>query len=203
MTRTHFTWLALALLLFVGGPATQHLAAQEPSGTAEDSPESNEDLEDSGDDLGVDDLGDDELEEGEGFIDGPRPTKDEIEQILEGDEQVFAGGGYTYDPGDRRDPFISPFRRRNLLPSGPRPEGKAGLLIEEISLTGIFETPEGLFAQVRGGPKDKAYLLQAGDQLYDGDVVDVTEEQVVFNQIDNSPTATKPFREVIRRLSEK
>jgi len=129
--------------------------------------------------------------------------RNEIEEILEGDDEVFAGGGYSYDPGTRRDPFISPFKKRSLLPTGPRPEGKAGLLIEEISLSGIFETPEGVFAQVQGGAKDKSYLLQAGDQLYDGDVVDVSVTEVVFNQIDNSPTATKPFREVVRRLNEK
>lgn len=128
---------------------------------------------------------------------------DEIDQILEEDEEVLAGGGYTYDPGDRRDPFISPFRRQVALPRGPRPEGKAGLLIEEISLTGIFETPEGVLAQVRGGSKDKSYLLQEGDQLYDGDVVSVRLGEVVFKQIVNDPAAIKPFREVVKRLNEK
>lgn len=126
-----------------------------------------------------------------------------IDQILEGDEEVLAGGGYTYDPGDRRDPFISPFRRQVELPRGPRPEGKAGLLIEELSLTGIFETPKGTLAQVRGGSKDKSYLIQSGDQLYDGDVVSVRLDEVVFKQQVNDPAAIKPFREVVKRLNEK
>ncbi len=127
----------------------------------------------------------------------------EIDQILEEDDEVLAGGGYTYDPGDRRDPFVSPLLRQIQLPRGPRPEGKAGLLIEELSLTGIFETPDGVLAQVRGGTKDKSYLLQDGDQLYDGDVVSVQLDEVVFKQIVNDPAAIKPFREVVKRLNEK
>jgi hypothetical protein len=133
----------------------------------------------------------------------PEEGLSEIDALLGGDDEVLAGGGYTYDPGDRRDPFVNPFRRRALTPSGPRPEGKAGLLIEEISVTGIFTTPQGILAQVRAGSTDKSYLLQAGDQLFDGDVVRVEVNEVVFNQIDTSSTAAKPFREVVRRLSEK
>lgn len=126
---------------------------------------------------------------------------DDIQDILAADDDIFAGGGYTYDPGDRRDPFRS-LRQRNALelPRGPRPEGKPGLLVEEISLTGIISTPEGMLAQVRGGAKDKSYLLQEGDQLYDGDVVSISLNEVVFKQIINDPAAIKPFREVVKRL---
>jgi Tfp pilus assembly protein PilP len=126
-----------------------------------------------------------------------------IEQILQEDEAVMTGSGYTYDSAGRRDPFKSLVqnRRNAVTRQGPRPEGKAGLLIDEISLTGVFQTPEGAFAQVQGGPKNKSYLLQAGDQLYDGDVVEVGREEIVFKQLINDPTAIKPFREVVKRLS--
>lgn len=126
-----------------------------------------------------------------------------IEEILLDDEAVLAGESNNYDPGDRRDPFLSPMRRQVNLPKGPRPEGKPGLLIEELALSGIFDTPEGRFAQVRGGPKDKSYLIQVGDQLYDGDVVDITETEVIFTQMVNDPAATKPFREVTKKIQEK
>ncbi len=128
---------------------------------------------------------------------------DRIERILEGGEEILSGGGYGYDRGDRRDPFLSPLKRQEInLQRGPRPEGKAGLLIDEISLTGIFETTEGTLAQVRGGPKDKSYLLEAGDQLYDGDVVAVRTNEVVFKKIINDPATPKPFREVVKRLND-
>lgn len=142
-------------------------------------------------------------EETEAAAGGASPL-DEIDQILEGDDEVLAGGGYTYERGDRRDPFLNPLRRQDLdLPRGPRPEGKAGLLIDEISLTGLFGTSEGMMAQVRGGSKDKSYLLVAGDQLYDGEVVAVRSDEVEFKKVINDPAAIKPFREVVKRLDTK
>jgi hypothetical protein len=83
---------------------------------------------------------------------------------------------------------------------GPRPEGIPGLLIDEIDLTGIFKTKRGYSAQVLASNKEKSYLLHEGDQLYDGDVLSITENEVVFKQIVNDPTALKPFREVVKKL---
>lgn len=128
---------------------------------------------------------------------------DEIDAILNQDSAVQAGGGATYDPGDRRDPFKSLVQKRTAQrPSGPRPQGKAGLLIDEIVITGVFHTPEGDFAMVKGGIKEKSYLLQVGDQLYDGDVIRVDTDDVVFKQMINDPAAIKPFREVTKSLTE-
>jgi hypothetical protein len=140
------------------------------------------------------------LEEEEG---GEGDYTDNIAEILQQDEAVMTGSGYTYDSAGRRDPFKSLIenRRSAVARQGPRPEGKAGLLIDEVNLTGIFQTPTGTFAQVRGGPKNKSFLLQAGDQLYDGDVLEVGREEIVFKQLINDPTAIKPFREVVKRLS--
>lgn len=125
-----------------------------------------------------------------------------IDEILEGEEEVLQGTGYTYDPGTRRDPFkslLAAVDRPSLR--GPRPEGIPGLLIDEIDLTGIFQTPRGFVAQVQASNKEKSYLLRDGDQLYDGDVVRITRREVVFRQIVNDPTALKPFREVVKKLS--
>jgi len=40
-----------------------------------------------------------------------------------------------------------------------------------------------------------------GDQLFDGDVIRIGAQEVVFKQIVSDPTALKPFREVTKRLS--
>jgi Tfp pilus assembly protein PilP len=125
-----------------------------------------------------------------------------IDQILEGEEEVLAGEGYTYDPGNRRDPFKSllagPERAQF---KGPRPEGIPGLLIDEITLTGVFHTRRGYVAQVKAANQAKSYLLREGDQLYDGDVVSINDDEVVFKQIVQDPTALKPFREVVKKLN--
>jgi hypothetical protein len=134
-----------------------------------------------------------------------RPVEDpgaQIDEILAGEEAVLAGGTYSYDPGNRRDPFKSLLIGQNRQATrGPMPEGIAGLLIDEIDLTGIFRTSRGFVAQVVAANRNKSFLLREGDQLYDGDVVSVTQNEVVFKQIVNDPTVIKPFREVVKKLS--
>lgn len=132
----------------------------------------------------------------------PRQGGLDVEGMLEDDADVFAGRGYGYDPEGRRDPFISLQRTRDSVPDrGPRPEGVPGLLIGEVDLTGIFVLPEGPVAQVQTSDRDRSYLLRAGDKLYDGDVVSVSLEELVFRQILDDPTALTPFREVVKRLN--
>ena len=131
----------------------------------------------------------------------PVPEAD-IDSILAAEEEMLAGGGYSYEPGERRDPFKSLLAAREPAElRGPRPEGIPGLLIDEIDLTGVFVTPEGPVAQVVSPEQDRSYLLHEGDQLYDGDVVRISQDSVVFKQILDDPTALKPFREVQKQLN--
>lgn len=125
-----------------------------------------------------------------------------VDDILAGEEDVLAGTASSYDPGSRRDPFMSLLAAKSRTErKGALPEGIPGLLIEEIDLTGIFRTSRGFVAQVLASNKEKSYLIREGDQLYDGDVVSITQQEVVFKQIVSDPTVIKPFREVIKKLS--
>jgi hypothetical protein len=142
-----------------------------------------------------------EIEEGLGQPLPSEPT--DIDEILQGDEALFGGTeGYTYDPGGRRDPFksllavVDQQERR-----GPRPEGIPGLLIDEVRLIGILTTSKGTFAQVQAADKQLSYLLKEGDQLFDGEVVSIEGDEVVFRQIVQDPTAPKPFRERVKTLN--
>jgi hypothetical protein len=134
--------------------------------------------------------------------DGAGADLGNIDEILQGEEEVLSGSGFSYDPGNRRDPF------KSLLAApdrpeirGPRPEGVPGLLIDEIDLKGIFHTSKGFVAQVSASNQKKSYLLKEGDQLYDGDVVSINKNEVVFKQVVQDPTALKPFREVVKSLN--
>ncbi|HEY2293340.1 MAG TPA: hypothetical protein VGM86_21780 [Thermoanaerobaculia bacterium] len=125
-----------------------------------------------------------------------------IDEILQGEEEALSGSGFSYDPGNRRDPF------KSLLAGpdrpeirGPRPEGVPGLMIDEIDLRGIFHTSKGFVAQVVAANQKKSYLLKEGDQLFDGDVVSINKNEVVFKQVVQDPTALKPFREVVKSLN--
>lgn len=127
-----------------------------------------------------------------------------IDELLALDEEVLSDPGtYSYDPGARRDPF------RSLLAGHTpddeekeRPDGPPGLLIDEIEIQGIFILPEGPVAQIQSSSQETSFLLRPGDQLWDGDVVRITLDEVVFKQSVNDPTALKPFREVVKRLTQ-
>lgn len=129
-----------------------------------------------------------------------------IDDLLEGDEDVLEGTGFTYDDGGRRDPFRSLLQVSERAPDrGPRPEGVPGLLIDELTVTGVWITVDGPVAQARSSDRALSYLLRPGDQLYDGDVVSISYRryeggEVVFKQIIDDPTAPKPFREVVRTV---
>jgi hypothetical protein len=135
------------------------------------------------------------------------PDLEAIERMLREDEEVLGGSGYAYDPGDRRDPFVSLLRvteAPEIL--GPRPEGVPGLMIDEVEVTGVFVTPQGAVAQVQAADKAKSYLLHVGDQLYDGSVEAIhfdkgSVAEVVFKQDVRDPAAAKPFREVTKKLN--
>jgi hypothetical protein len=138
----------------------------------------------------------------DGSLISPTPDTGDIDEILQGEEEVLSGNGFSYDPGNRRDPFKSLLagpERTEIR--GPRPEGIPGLLIDEIDLKGIWRTGKGFVAQVVATNQKKTFLLKEGDQLYDGDVVNISRAEVVFKQIVQDPTALKPFREVVKSLN--
>ena len=68
-------------------------------------------------------------------------------------EAPKSGPGYTYSREGRRDPFISLIGRGTGNPGETRPEGLAGMLINEISLKGIMRQSGGFVALVQGTDK--------------------------------------------------
>jgi hypothetical protein len=158
-----------------------------------------------------DDVIDDELaadmpvDEEEGGAPAPGATPElDVDALLMQDDESFTDEGYSYEPGERRDPFASlreARERRDTGGGGPRPEGVPGLLISEIDLTGIFVLPDGPVAQVQAADQDKSFLLRVGDRLHDGNVVSISRGEVVFRQEVDDPAALKPFREVVKKLN--
>lgn len=132
----------------------------------------------------------------------PDADTGDIDEILQGEEDVLSGSAFSYDPGNRRDPFKSLLAGPERTEvRGPRPDGIPGLLIDEIDLKGIWRTGKGFVAQVVASNQKKTFLLKEGDQLYDGDVVSISHSEVVFKQVVQDPTAVKPFREVVKSLN--
>jgi hypothetical protein len=123
-----------------------------------------------------------------------------VEQILRQQEALITGQGFTYNPEGRRDPFRSPFG--GIGEEIKRPQGKGGLLVAEIDVTGVVSDPRGGDVAMAMGPDNKGYFLRVGDQVYDGTVIAIDPEHgtVTFRQEVDDPRMIKPYRDVLKRV---
>jgi hypothetical protein len=125
-----------------------------------------------------------------------------IEQILRGDQEVMQGEMFSYDPAGRRDPFRSlqeGFEEEEVGSGKVRPPGLAGMLVEELRVEGIIQTPSGILAFVQGRD-NLSYILRPGTKLYNGEVKEIYPDRVVFKQQAEDPKQIRPYEEVVREL---
>ena len=128
----------------------------------------------------------------------------DLDCLLE-EEDEEGRGSLAYDPGWRPDPFrdlsapwLGP-RSRSRYADHPRPEGIAGLLVDEIEVDALFVYPETTLAEVR--TRSGRYRLRPGARIYDADVTAIDADgSVTFRQIVRDPSAPRPFQEVVRRV---
>jgi len=125
-----------------------------------------------------------------------------INRIMEDNEAMLTGRGFTYDPAGRRDPFRSLVDAMNSIAKGPRPRGIAGMLISEVDLVGIVQKGKSALAFFNGSD-NKGYFLRVGDTLYDGKIIRIDRGSgtVMFRQDVNDPRSIKPYRDVTKRLA--
>jgi hypothetical protein len=130
---------------------------------------------------------------------GDGSSKQTVEQILEQQERLLRGHRFTYDPGNRRDPFQSLFDKPRE--GGPRPPGIQGMSIDEIDLTGIVEHERGNVAYFTGSD-NKGYFLRVGEGVYKATMISIDpgNGSVTFRQKVDDPRQIKPYRDVVRTL---
>lgn len=125
-----------------------------------------------------------------------------INRIMQDNEAMLSGRGFTYDPAGRRDPFRSLVDALNAIGKGPRPRGIAGMLISEVDLVGIVQKGKSHIAFFNGSD-NKGYFMKVGETLYDGKIIRIDRRTgtVVFRQDINDPRSIKPYRDVSKRLT--
>src|SRR5882724_8288845 len=99
----------------------------------------------------------------------------------------------------RRDPFISPVVSQSAVGSGCS-TGKRCLAVDQISLKGVVKSETGMIAVVVNAV-DKAYFLRENDPVFDGYVLKITGDSIVFKETVQDKLG-KPFtREVTKKIS--
>lgn len=98
----------------------------------------------------------------------------------------------------RRDPFVSPVMSRAMTGSGCS-TGKRCLAIDQINLRGVVKSDDGMIAVVVNA-LDKAYFLHENDPVFNGYVVRITGDSVIFKESVQDKFG-KPFtREVTKKI---
>jgi hypothetical protein len=79
-----------------------------------------------------------------------------------------------------RDPFLSPVVNMGAIGSGCS-SGKRCLAIDQIALKGVVKSDSGMIAVVVNA-MDKAYFLHENDPVFNGYVVKITGDSIVFKE---------------------
>lgn len=91
---------------------------------------------------------------------------------------------YTYLPGERRDPFLSLFRRGEQAGDfGDERSPLQRVDLGTLTLVGVVKNPEGNTALIET-PDGKGYFLRKGLQVgkYQGIVEEISDEKVVIRE---------------------
>jgi len=103
-------------------------------------------------------------------------------------------------PG-RRDPFVSPLASAAARgPGAGCTTGKRCLVVDQLVLKGIVQMKTGNFALVENISK-RPYVLHENDSLFNGSVVKITGDSVVFREQSNDILGRPVSKEVVKKVS--
>ena len=99
----------------------------------------------------------------------------------------------------RRDPFISPIVTMSSLGSGCS-SGKRCLAIDQINLRGVVKSDAGMIAVVVNSA-EKAYFLRENDPVFNGYVVKITQDSIVFKEMFHDKLGKPLTRDVTKSIT--
>ena len=102
----------------------------------------------------------------------------------------------------RRDPFVSPLRLQEdkMRSSSVCTTGARCLVVDQVVLKGIVKTPQGMIAMVEN-PSQKQYNLREKDPVYNGQVVKITQDSVIFRETVTDNMGKQTTREVVKKVT--
>lgn len=99
----------------------------------------------------------------------------------------------------RRDPFISPVVTMSAVGSGCS-SGKRCLAIDQIALRGVVRSDNGMIAVVVNAAA-KAYFLRENDPVFNGYVVKITGDSIVFKETFHDKLGKPLTRDITKTIS--
>jgi hypothetical protein len=103
----------------------------------------------------------------------------------------------------RRDPFISAIR--TVGPAGPAgppcATGKRCLSIPELTLHGIVKDVTGKMMALVVTPTNRMYILRESDQVFNGSVVKITADSVIFREFATDKFGHESAHEVVKKIT--
>ena len=99
----------------------------------------------------------------------------------------------------RRDPFISPVVKLGSVGSGCS-SGKRCLAIDQIALKGVVKSDVGMIAVVVNA-MDKAYFLRENDPVFNGYVVKITGDSIVFKETFHDRLGKSLTRDITKTIT--
>ena len=67
-----------------------------------------------------------------------------------------------------------------MISQQPAPKPTTAFLLSEFQIVGIFHTPRGYAAMVEATPIKLSYVIYPGEQFFDGQLVAIEEDRLVF-----------------------
>ena len=86
-------------------------------------------------------------------------------------------------PIDQRIAFFKRLRENAAQNGQPLPKVTSVLTLNEMAVTGIFQTPRGYAAMVEATPIKLSYTIYPGEKFFDGQLVAVEENRLVFRRV--------------------
>jgi Tfp pilus assembly protein PilP len=99
----------------------------------------------------------------------------------------------------RRDPFVSPVVAMGAIGSGCS-AGKRCLTIDQIALKGVVKSEAGMIAVVVNAV-DKAYFLRENDPVFNGYVVKITGDSIIFKETFHDRLGKTLTRDVTKSIT--
>src|SRR5450631_1746683 len=129
----------------------------------------------------------------------PRNNKPQLGVENQGGPEAPAPPAKPVNLASRRDPFVNPVVNQAMVGSGCS-TGKRCLAIDQIALKGVVRSEAGMIAVVVN-TLDKAYFLHENDPVFNGYVVKITGDSIVFKETVQDKIGRPFTREVTKKIT--